>query len=106
MLDEGHVQGHGSGDESFYLRLFKPIREYSKPFGENVEGLSHFRNKIYADEGQVQTDGFQNTSLRGVIGVKPAVTQTLRKFKHLLGEFSVLIAPPTACAERMRTASA
>jgi hypothetical protein len=34
-----------------------------KPFGENVEGLSHFRDESCAVEPAVQTDDFEDSTL-------------------------------------------
>ena len=53
-----------------------------KPFGQNVEGLSYFRDESYAVERAVQTHDFEDSTLCVVIGGKPLLAKRLRKFKH------------------------
>src|SRR5579871_672015 len=57
-----------------------------KPFGENVEGLSHCGDKSYAFEAAVQKDDFEDTTLRRVIGGNPLLPKRLRKFKNFRGQ--------------------
>jgi hypothetical protein len=63
-----------------------------KPFDEHVEGLSRCKRGTCAIQPAVQTDDFEDSPLRGVIGRNPRVLQCLREFKHLrrqLGRFVV-----------------
>jgi hypothetical protein len=41
------------------------------PFGENVEGLSYFRDESYVDESKVQTDDFEQLTFCANIRSKP-----------------------------------
>src|SRR5208337_66578 len=50
-----------------------------KPFGEHVEGLSHFRAKNYAVERAVKKHDFEQTTL---LGGKPLLPFRLQKFKN------------------------
>ena len=52
----GFPLGHASEEKSYWSAQLSTIfRE--KPFGYQVEGLSHFRDKTYADELSVQVIG-------------------------------------------------
>lgn len=42
-----------------------------KPFGENVEGLSNFRDKSYTVEAAVQKHDFEQTTFCHIVGGKP-----------------------------------
>jgi hypothetical protein len=64
-----------------------------------VEGLSHCRDKIYAVERPVQTDDFENSTLRIVVGLKPYRSQVLRKFKRFDGPVDDF-APSRSAASR------
>jgi hypothetical protein len=63
----------------------------AKPFDEHIEGLSRYRAKTCAIEGAVQTDDFEDSPLRGVIGRNPLISQGLRVFKHFDGQFRVFV---------------
>jgi hypothetical protein len=52
-----------------------------RPFDENVEGLSHFRDKSYAVEGKVQTDDIEVAPFFRYISSNPFILKSLRKFK-------------------------
>ena len=54
-----------------------PTSFQNKPFGEYVEGLSHFRAKGYAVELEVQTDDFENLTFRLKIRTSPFLFKTL-----------------------------
>ena len=57
----------------------------TKPFGQQVEGLSHCRDKTYVIESPVQTDDFKDSTFGGVVRCKPLISQGLRKFKRFDG---------------------
>ena len=45
-----------------------PRLKLDKPFGENVEGLSHCGDESYIIEAAIQKHDFEDSTLRGVIG--------------------------------------
>lgn len=54
--------------------------------GQQVEGLSHFRDKSYADELPVHIEDFENSTFGDIICRKPLHPQVLRKFKRFHGD--------------------
>jgi hypothetical protein len=44
QASDGRREGHGTASEKFYWRPVAPTFFKDKPFGKNVEGLSHFRD--------------------------------------------------------------
>jgi len=44
---------------------------YKKPFGKNVEGLSHLRAKSYVIEVAVQSDDFENFAFLRIVRRNP-----------------------------------
>src|SRR4051812_42424574 len=57
--------GLGAGTQKkFNWRLVAPTFLKKQPFGQQVEGLSHFKDKTYAIELEVQTDHFEQSTLR------------------------------------------
>ena len=84
--------GHGLGARAPDQSLAPPVAGvcpspvaptifFLKPFGHEVEGLSHFRDKTYAVERPVQTDDFEDSTLCSDISRKPFGPKVLRKFK-------------------------
>ncbi len=53
-----------------------------KPFGENVEGLSHFSDESCAVERAVQTHNIEQPTFCSVERCKPFCGNGLKKFKH------------------------
>jgi hypothetical protein len=43
----------------------------NEPFGENVEGLSHYWHKSYVIEGAVQKHDFEDSTLHRIISFIP-----------------------------------
>ena len=72
----------------FSSNPFAPTIFLFEPFGHEVEGLSHFRDKTYAVERPVQTDDFENSTLCSDIRRKPFGSQVLRKFKRTDGQIN------------------
>ena len=71
--------------------LVAPTFFRKKPFGENVEGLSHYWAKSYVIETPVQTDDFEDSPLGGIIRRKPFTRKALRKFNRLDGDVRVFV---------------
>lgn len=82
-----------TGDKKFNSRLVAPTIFRNKPFGEDVEGLFHFRAESYAVQGAVQTDDFEDAAFRGVVGGKRLLFQGLREVKHCHRQFGCFIIP-------------
>src|SRR6266446_86288 len=55
----------------------------NEPFGEHVEGLSHFRDKSCAVEPAVQTDDFEDSTLCIVISGATLILTDLSKMIYL-----------------------
>jgi hypothetical protein len=65
--------------KKFNSRLVVPTFFRKKPFGENVEGLSHFMDKSCAVEPAVQTDDFEDSTLCIVISGAAFILTDLSK---------------------------
>ena len=65
---------------------FAPTIFPVKPFGQQVEGFSHFRDKTYVNQRKIQTSVFEQTTFRSVLCRKPFGPKVLRKFKRLHGD--------------------
>jgi len=62
----------------------------NEPFGENVEGLSHFGDESCAVERAVQTHDFEDSTLCIVVGGKPLLLPTcLRSSKTFAAHSAV-----------------
>src|SRR5208283_512889 len=70
---------------------FAPTVFREKPFGENVEGLSHCGDKSYAIETGVQKHDFEQSTLRDIIGGKPLLFKSLREFKNFRRQLGCFI---------------
>jgi len=79
------------GQKKFISRLVAPTFFGNEPFGQNVEGLSYFRDKSYAVECAVQTHDFEDPTLCVVVGGKPLLAKRLRKFKHFGRQLGVFV---------------
>jgi hypothetical protein len=51
-----------TSDKKFNSRLVVPTVFLDKPFGQNVEGLSYFRDESCAVEPAVQTEDFEDST--------------------------------------------
>ena len=81
----------GSGPRGRKFKSCRPDFIDKKPFGENVEGLSHCGDKSYVVETAVQTDDFEDSTFCVVIGRKPFAAKGLRKFKHFDCQVGVFV---------------
>src|SRR5258705_13531959 len=71
--------------------LVTPTVFQKQPFGQQVEGLSHFKYETYAVERQVQTEHFEHLTLFGGTSTHPLLFQPLRKFKRLRRKIARLV---------------
>ena len=98
--DFGKVAESRFGSVRSEVQILSPrLLSEMKPFGENVEGLSHCGDESYVVEPQVQTDDFEDTTLGGEICRKPFLTQLLREFKRQDGDVGFVL---TVSAARFR----
>jgi hypothetical protein len=59
------------GQEKFNWRSVAPTIFLKKPFDQQIEGLSPFWDKTYADELPIQTQDFEDSAFSSVIRRKP-----------------------------------
>jgi hypothetical protein len=77
--------------EKFNWCPVTPTVREKKPFGQQVEGLSHVWDKSCAVERKVQTHDFQDLPPGGGFCAKPFLLEAVREFKHLLGDPPLLL---------------